>query len=169
MKKNSKTTKETKIISLEAAKKEEKTMDPSITKAAGTIAGKISRKSTPNKKKSPSKTTTPKVKEKPISVAETVADTAKETPVKAAPAPKKKTASKSSPKARKASVKNEMVIQYAGKSFELDDLIKRAKEVWKKELKRKIADFGSTKFYIKPEENMVYFVVNGTDEGKFSI
>lgn len=165
MKKNSKTTKETKIISLEAAKKEEKTMDPSITKAAGTIAGKISRKSTPNKKKSPSKTTTPKVKEKPISVA----DTAKETPAKAAPAPKKKTASKSSPKAKKASVKNEMVIQYAGKSLELDDLIKRAKEVWKKELKRKIADFGSTKFYIKPEENMVYFVVNGTDEGKFSI
>ncbi len=85
----------------------------------------------------------------------------KETAKKAAPA--KKTA------AKKAELKSELHIQFEGKSYSQDDLMKMAKDVWKYDLKQKVGELASVELYVKPEENMVYYVMNKEFTGSFYI
>lgn len=85
----------------------------------------------------------------------------KETAKKAAPA--KKAAEK------KTDVKVSLSVQFDGKSYTTDDLVKIAKDVWKYDLKQKAADFKSVDLYVKPEEGMAYYVVNGKEAGGFYI
>lgn len=85
----------------------------------------------------------------------------KETAKKAAPA--KKAAEK------KTDVKISLSVQFDGKSYTTDDLVKIAKDVWKYDLKQKAADFKSVDLYVKPEEGMAYYVVNGKEAGGFYI
>ncbi len=62
-----------------------------------------------------------------------------------------------------------MHIQFAGKSYSQEDLMKMAKDVWKYDLKQKVGDLASVELYVKPEENKVYYVMNGEFTGDFSI
>lgn len=146
-----------------------------VKKAAKTTAKKVAEKTSTAKKtvkkvidKAAEKSKTVKaVEEAAEKTTKTVEKVAAKTT--AAGSKVKKAAKTTAAKAKKLVVKEEMIVQYAGKSFGTDDLVKMAKEVWKKEMRRKVKDFGSVTLYVKPEENMVYFVVNGIDEGKFSI
>ena len=102
---------------------------------------------------------------------------AKKTAAKKAPAKKaaaaKKTTAKTTTKAAKApakkAVKAAMTLQFAGKEYTTDDLVKIAKEVWKHDLNRKVGDFKSVELYVKPEESKVYYVINGEVAGDFAI
>lgn len=85
----------------------------------------------------------------------------KETAKKAAPAKK--------PVAAKAELKSEISVQFGGKSYSQEDLLKIAKDVWKYDLKQKAADLTSVELYVKPEENMVYYVMNKEITGSFYI
>ena len=79
-----------------------------------------------------------------------------------------KAATKKAP-AKKTAVKETLSLQFAGKSYTTEDLVKIAKDVWKYDLKQKVGDFKSVELYVKPEENAVYYVINGDVTGKFDI
>ena len=85
----------------------------------------------------------------------------KETAKKAAPAKK--------PGAGKAELKSEISVQFGGKSYSQEDLMKIARDVWKYDLKQNAADLVSMELYVKPEENMVYYVMNKEVTGSFYI
>ena len=95
----------------------------------------------------------------------------KEVKAEAAPAEKKAPAKKAPAKkaAAKKEMKSEITVQFAGKSYTQDDLMKIAKDVWRFDLKQKAADLVSVELYVKPEESMVYYVFNGTECGSFAI
>lgn len=88
-------------------------------------------------------------------------ETAKKETVKKAPAKK--------PAVKKAELKSEISVQFDGKSYSQEDLMKIAKDVWKYDLKQKAADLTSVELYVKPEENMVYYVMNKEITGSFYI
>ena len=102
---------------------------------------------------------------------------AKKTTAKKAPAKKtaaaKKTTTKTTTKAAKApakkAVESTVVLQFGGKEYTNEDLVKIAKDVWKYDLKQKVGDFKSVKLYVKPEESTVYYVINGDVTGEFAI
>ena len=104
-------------------------------------------------------------------------ETAKRGPAKKEAAAKKETAKKPAAKktatkrtsAKKAELKNEIHIQYGGKAYSQEDLIKMAKDVWKYDLKQKVGELASIELYVKPEENAVYYVMNKDFTGSFYI
>ena len=105
-------------------------------------------------------------------------ETAKKAPAKkeaAKKAPAKKEAAKKAPAekkapAKKAAAKKEVVyVQFAGKSYSYDELVKIAQDVWVYDMGKKVADMKSVEIYVKPEESKAYFVVNGTENGEFAI
>lgn len=96
--------------------------------------------------------------------------------VKKPEAPAKKEAVKKAEKkpvekkeTKKAEFKAALHVQFAGKSYAEEDLIKMAKDVWKYDLKQKAGDLVSVELYVKPEENMVYYVMNKDFTGSFYI
>lgn len=82
-------------------------------------------------------------------------------------AAKKETGAKTTTK--KVAVKESLHVEFAGKSYTTEDLVKIAKDVWKYDLKRKVGDFKSVELYVKPEESVVYYVINGEVSGNFGI
>lgn len=102
-----------------------------------------------------------------------------EAPVKAEkaaakkPAAKKTTAKKATGAKRGPKAKGEVTVnlnvQFGGKSYTTDDLVKIAKDVWKYDLKQKAVDFKSVELYVKPEDGMAYYVINGKEAGSFYI
>ncbi len=70
---------------------------------------------------------------------------------------------------KKAELKAALHVQFAGKSYAEEDLMKMAKDVWKYDLKQKAGDLVSVELYVKPEENMVYYVMNKDFTGSFYI
>ncbi|MGN1147306.1 MAG: DUF6465 family protein [Lachnospiraceae bacterium] len=106
------------------------------------------------------------VKEEKVVKAEVKEAPAKKPAAKAAKAPAKKPAAK---KAAKEEVKVSMNVQFGGKSYTTEDLVKIAKDVWKYDLKQKVADFKSVELYVKPEDGMTYYVINGKEAGSFYI
>ena len=118
------------------------------------------------------------VKETKVEAAKEVkVEAAKE--VKAAPAKKvaekkevaKKETVKKETKAatKKAEVKADVQIQFSGKAYTTDELVKIAKDVWKYDLGKKEADFKTVELYVKPEESLTYYVINGEVSGSFAI
>ena len=86
----------------------------------------------------------------------------------------KKETKKAAPKAKKAPAKAKNVesilhIQYGGKSYGQEDLMKIARDVWEYDLKHKADELESVELYVKPEENMVYYVMNREFTGSFYI
>lgn len=87
-------------------------------------------------------------------------------------APKKEAAPKAEAKkapAKKAELNSELHIQFGGKSYSEEDLVKIAKDVWQYDLNKKAADLTSVELYVKPEENTVYYVMNKELTGSFRI
>ena len=106
------------------------------------------------------------VKEEVKAVEEKAAPAKEAKPTKAAKETAKKPATK---KAAKTEVKVSMNVQFGGKSYTTDDLVKIAKDVWKYDLKQKAADFKTVELYVKPEDGMAYYVINGKEAGSFYI
>ena len=75
-----------------------------------------------------------------------------------------KTATKTVKKAAKKDIKVKAFVEYYGKPVEEKDIIARVKKAWTKSGK-KVGDIKEMDLYIKPEENAVYYVINGTETG----
>ena len=116
------------------------------------------------------KTTAPKTDERKAEI--------KKDEVVAAPTKVEEKAQKAAPEkkapvkkatAKKAEVKSSLYVQFAGKSYAQEDFMKMAKDVWKYDLKQKASALESVDLYVKPEENMVYYVMNKEFTGSFYI
>ena len=71
--------------------------------------------------------------------------------------------------AKTAEAKISLEIQYAEKAWTMEDLEKIVRGIWKDELKQKAGDLQGIELYVKPEENKVYYVMNGEHKGSFDI
>lgn len=105
--------------------------------------------------------------------AEEVAEAPKKTAAKKTTTRKtteKKTPAKK-PAAKKTAAKKEavatVVLQYAGREVFEQDIMARAKADWVS-AGHKEGDLKEITLYIKPEENVAYYVANGSDTGSFS-
>lgn len=98
--------------------------------------------------------------------AEVKAETVKTTEKKAT---KKATAAKKTTTTRCKKAKEAITVEFAGKSYTTEALVQIAKDVWKYDLNQKDADFKSVEIYVKPEESVAYYVINGDVTGSFAI
>lgn len=93
--------------------------------------------------------------------------TEKKTPEKKAPA-KKTAAKKTTTTTKKTTAKKEIkvstFVQYFGKQVEEKEIIDNVKKAWT-DSGKKAEDIKTMELYIKPEENVVYYVVNETERG----
>ena len=78
-------------------------------------------------------------------------------------APKKKTTAK-----KTAAVKTALYVQYAGKEYTEKDLVSEVKKAYT-ELGNKASDIKTVEIYLKPEENVAYYVINGEGSDDFKI
>ncbi len=65
-------------------------------------------------------------------------------------------------------MKSTFYLEFYGKQIDQTELVKAAKAIWTKSGK-KAADLKTLNLYVKPEENMVYYVFNDDESGSFSI
>lgn len=65
-------------------------------------------------------------------------------------------------------MKSTFYVEYYGKQVDEASLVKAAKAIWTNSGK-KAADLKSLELYVKPEENMVYYVFNEDETGSFSV
>jgi len=133
------------------------------TKAAAEVKEAVKAPAAEPAKKETVKKETP-VKKAPVkkAAAEKKAPAAKKTTVKKTPA-------KKAAPAKKEALKAIVNLQFAGKSYTDEDLIKIAKDVWKYDLGKKASEFKSVELYVKPEESRAYYVINGETTGSFAI
>ena len=88
----------------------------------------------------------------------------------------KKTAAKTTTKKttttrtrKAAAVKESVSIQFAGKDYTTEQLVKIAKDVWEFDLKKDPTEFKEVQLFVKPEEAKAYYVINGTETGSFEL
>jgi hypothetical protein len=67
-----------------------------------------------------------------------------------------------------ASDKANIVLQYAGKDYSYDELVQNAKNKFQYDMGGKVEEIKEISLYVKPDENKVYFVIDGT-EGEYSM
>ncbi len=96
-------------------------------------------------------------------------ETAKKAPAKKTPAKKETKTAATKTATKKAALKAEMQVQFAGKSYTQEDLVKIAQDVWQYDLNQKVSDLTSVELYVKPEEQAVYYVMNKEFTGSFAI
>ena len=135
-------------VNKEAAKKEVKTTVAEETAEIVTAVEKVAEKAAEVKEA---------VKEKVAEVKETTKAAKAETAEKAEP---KKTPG------RKAAVKEEFVLEFAGKQITQEEIKKKVKENWTKVQKNKIKDIKTIKVFLQPENSCAYYTIN--DEGNDS-
>ena len=135
-------------VNKEAAKKEVKTTVAEETAEKVTAVEKVAKKAAEVKEA---------VKEKVAEVKETTKAAKAETAEKAEP---KKTPG------RKAAVKEEFVLEFAGKQITQEEIKKKVKENWTKVQKNKIKDIKTIKVFLQPENSCAYYTIN--DEGNDS-
>ena len=135
-------------VNKEAAKKEVKTTVAEETAEKVTAVEKVAEKAAEVKEA---------VKEKVAEVKETTKAAKAETAEKAEP---KKTPG------RKAAVKEEFVLEFAGKQITQEEIKKKVKENWTKVQKNKINDIKTIKVFLQPENSCAYYTIN--DEGNDS-
>ena len=150
-----------------AAKKTTAAVKPVVEKVAEAPAAKAEEKAAAVK---PAE----KAEEKAVAVKPAEKAEEKAATVKAAEKPAvEKTAARKAPvkktPAKKAELKSSICVQFGGKSYSQEDLIKIARDVWKYDLKQKVGSLESVELYVKPEENMVYYVMNKEFTGSFYI
>lgn len=78
-------------------------------------------------------------------------------------APEKKPAVK-----KTAEIKTTLCVQYLGKEVFEKELIARVKKAWTSK-KNKVSDIRTIDMYVKPEDNAVYYVINGDFSGSIEI
>lgn len=72
-------------------------------------------------------------------------------------------------KAAEPELKAAVHFEFGGKSYTPEDLLKICKDVWKYDLSGKEEDFKSVELYVKPDESVTYYVINGDVKGSFNI
>lgn len=94
---------------------------------------------------------------------------APKTEAKKAPA-KKAEAAKAPAKKTEASkaVKSSVYVQFAGKEFSEKDLVEAAKSAYIA-LGNKASDIKTLEVYVKPEESVAYYVVNGEGSDEYKV
>lgn len=124
--------------------------------------------------KEPEKPIVTKEPEKTVEKAEPITAMSKEEKVK--PSEKKLTEKSSSKKAsakktqaKKTPIKENIHLEFAGKSYSKEDLIKSVKDIWKYDHKKKAIELNSIDLYVKPEEGRAYYVINGEVLGDFIV
>lgn len=65
----------------------------------------------------------------------------------------------------KKAVKTNLFVQAAGKEVSMEEAIARVKDAWKA-TGHKVGDLKEITVYVKPEENSIYYVVNGEVTGR---
>ena len=93
-------------------------------------------------------------------------DTAKTTAAAATAEAKTTKTASAAPKATR--VRKTVSMQYGGMEWTTDVLTERAVVAWAAEHGQKKTAAKDIKLYVKPEENMVYYVING-DSGSFTL
>lgn len=93
-------------------------------------------------------------------------ETVKKETVKKAAAPKKETAKKA-PAAKKAEPAAKVVIEYAGKSVVAKDVLDAATKAYA--ASHKGVAIKNIDIYVKPEEGVAYYVVNGEGSDDFKV
>ncbi|WP_049945140.1 DUF6465 family protein [Butyrivibrio sp. AC2005] len=109
-------------------------------------------------KKTPKEATKTKVTAAAAKLAEAVVTKKAVTPKKTA-TPKKAAASET---------KTNLVLQFAGKDLSYDELVQNAKNVFQYDMAGDPASIKEISLFIKPEENKVYFVIDGA-EGSYDL
>ena len=56
--------------------------------------------------------------------------------------------------------KQTIYVQYMGDEITTDEIMKKIKEYWTKELKKKVSEMKNVTVYVKPEEGKAYYVIN---------
>ena len=144
-------------VNKEAAKKEVKTTVAEETAEKVTAVEKVAEKAAEVKVAEKAAEVKEAVKEKVAEVKETTKAAKAETAEKAEP---KKTPG------RKAAVKEEFVLEFAGKQITQEEIKKKVKENWTKVQKNKIKDIKTIKVFLQPENSCAYYTIN--DEGNDS-
>lgn len=113
-------------------------------------------------------TSTPKNEEKKVTKK---AAAAKKTETVKAEAEKKETekaTEKKAPAKKKTTSKKDIVttvyVEYMGKQVAVKDAIPQIKKIWQKE-GNKVGDIKEIALYAKPEDDKIYFVINGDFSG----
>lgn len=101
-------------------------------------------------------------------VAARAVETAVSTAAKAETREPKKEASKKAPAKKAAEVKSTMYVQFAGKQFTEKELVAAAKKAYMG-LGHKAAEIVTLELYVKPEESVAYYVVNGEGADEYKI
>ena len=143
----------------EAKKTAKATVKKPVAKAAAETTKKAAEATA---KKAAAKTTAAKT-------AATKTTETKTTAAKTTAAKKTTTRTAAAKTKKAAAVKENISIQFAGKDYTTEQLVKIAKDVWEFDLKKDPADFKEVQLYVKPEEAKVYYVINGTETGSFNI
>lgn len=81
----------------------------------------------------------------------------------------KETKTVKKPAAKKPVIKESVYLQYQGREISQQDLVKQVKEIWTKQLKKKVGEIKSISIYLKPEENTAYYVVNDDVTGSIAL
>jgi hypothetical protein len=65
-------------------------------------------------------------------------------------------------------MKASVYVEFYGEQVSQDELVAAAKKIWA-DSGKKAADLKSIALYVKPEEDMAYYVFNGSETGSFHI
>ena len=95
-------------------------------------------------------------------------DTAKTTAAAATAEAKTTKTASAAPKPTRVRKTVSISLQYGGMEWTTDVLTERAVVAWAPEHGQKKPAAKDIKLYVKPEENMVYYVING-DSGSFTL
>ena len=101
--------------------------------------------------------------------AKPVVKAAKEKAAPVVKAAEKKAAAAKAAVSGKAASEAKITVQFDGKSYATEDLVRIAKDVWKYDLGREEKEFKSVELFVKPEESTVYYVINEDVLGNFKI
>ena len=65
--------------------------------------------------------------------------------------------------------KQTIYVQYMGDEITTDEIMKKIKEYWTKELKKKVSEMKNVIVYVKPEEGKAYYVINDEITGDVAL
>ena len=159
------------VKAVETAAKVEKKAEAPVEKApAKAAAPEVQKEEAAKKapaKKAPVKKET--VKKEPVKkeAAKKEVPAKAEAPVKKEVPAKKETAAAKKPAAKKAEPKASVTIEYAGKSVVAKDILAQVKKDFAKA--NKGVAIKSIDIYVKPEESVAYYVVNGIGSDDYKI
>lgn len=148
-----------------------KTTKTAATKVAAPVketAPVAETKAVEEKKETVKETVKEEVKEVVEAKAE-VKKAAKATKTETAKTAEKKPAAKKTTTTKKETLKANITLQFSGKDYKEEDFVKIAKDVWQYDLNNKPADLKTVELYVKPEEGLCYYVMNGDVKGSFAI